>query len=116
MTSYENEETPMLNEANALEMISIYNRDIEKSKELKKLQENKSFQSLVMDSYFKEECVRLTSLLAISPQGDRPRIIDDLYAISAFSAYLSSIERNAEQASMNKSAIQEALAEIKDGE
>jgi len=114
MDSYENDETPMLNEAQALEMISIYNRDIDKAKALNELQNNKSFQSLVMDSYFKEEAVRLVSLLATSPQGDRPKIIDDLYAISAFSAYLTSIDRNAEQARMNKSAIQEVLAEIKE--
>jgi len=113
MNNSTNEETPMLTEADALEMIQIYNKDIEKAEALIELQKNKSFQSLVMESYFKEESVRLTSLLAVSPQGDRPKIVDDLYAISAFSAYLSSINVNADRAVQNKVALQEAIAEMK---
>ena len=116
MLENQNEDVPALNEANALKMLSFYNNDIEKANLLVKLQENASFQSLVVDSYFKEESVRLTSLLAISPQGDRPKIVDDLYAISAFSAYLDSIMRNADQATVNKAAIQEALVEMKASE
>ena len=111
-----NDDVQMFSEADALRMIEIHNREIEKAETLKRLQENKDFKALVIDSYFREEAIRLTSLLAVSPQGDRPKIIDDLYAISAFSAYLSSIDINADRAVQNKAAIQEALHELKEGE
>ena len=107
-----NEETPMLSESHAMQMIAIYNDDIEKADALLKLQEDKSFQSLVMDSYFKNEAVRLTSLLATAPQGDRPKIVDDLYAISAFSAYLTSVNRDGDTAVSNKAELQQAIIEM----
>jgi hypothetical protein len=112
MSEQPNDETRMIDEVAAMEMILAYDRDIGKAEDFNKLLENKSFQSLIMEGYLKQEALRLTSLLAVAPPNDKPKIIDDLYAISAFSAFLSSLTANAHQATSNKSAIQEALTEM----
>ena len=62
---------------------------------LERLQQNKDFKRLVLDGYFKDKAVNGVSLLAqdaIVENGMRPRVMEDLVAISKLEDFLITVE------------------------
>ena len=62
---------------------------------LERLQRNKDFKRLILDGYFKDKAVNGVSLLAqdaIVDNGMRPRVMEDLVAISKLEDFLITVE------------------------
>jgi hypothetical protein len=62
---------------------------------LKRLKENKDFQRVILDGYFKDKAVNGVSLLAqdgIIAGGHRSAVIEDLIAISSLEDFFVTIE------------------------
>jgi hypothetical protein len=112
MTDTYEAQTPMLSLSDSHLLLDIYQKSIDKAESYQRLQENKDFQELFLNGYFKEEPVRLTSLLSIVAIGDKVRIIDDLSAISCTSAYLNNLENEASEASKNKFEVLSVITEL----
>ena len=107
-------QTPMLSLADSQRLLEMYQDTIDKAECYNRLQENRDFKELFMNGYFKEEPVRLTSLLSIVATGDKVRIIEDLSAISAVSAYLNNLQNEGQEAYKNKAEILSVMAELEE--
>ena len=62
---------------------------------LERLQHNKDFKRLILDGYFKDKAVNGVSLLAqdaIVENGMRPRVMEDLVAISKLEDFFITVE------------------------
>jgi hypothetical protein len=62
---------------------------------LERLQKNKDFKRLILDGYFKDKAINGVSLLgqdAIVDSGMRPRVMEDLVAISKLEDFFITVE------------------------
>ena len=75
--------------------INYYN---DRAESLNRLYEDKDFQKVILEGYFKDEAVRLSGLLAhdeIRRQNLRPEIMEKLVAISNLQDYFRTIHNMA---------------------
>lgn len=84
------------------------NKAIERNRALERLAQNKDFQNVISEGYFKDQAVRLV-LAKGNPSMDAPEqqaaIIRDIDGIGSLSAYFSAVRH---EAAMSEKALKDA--------
>lgn len=78
---------------------------IEMLEALERLEKNKDYIKVIEDGYFRDETLRITSLLSsydIKSKGLRPELMENLVAISNLQNYLEAVRNLGENARYNK--------------
>lgn len=78
---------------------------IEMLEALERLEKNKDYIKVIENGYFRDETLRITSLLSsydIKSKGLRPELLENLVAISNLQNYLEAVRNLGENARYNK--------------
>jgi len=101
--------------SNAHLTLEAANKLISKKQALGRLLQNPDFKAVVLDGYFKDECVRLVMAKG-TPSMDSPEaqaaVIRDIDSISSFKGYLQVIEH---EANLAEKAIEDHNEDVSDG-